>query len=159
MRIIQTEIILHAAIEDIWHMLIHIEQWSAWNPFIINATGNLCVGSTLTNTILNNGKQVTFQPVITALIPQKKLAWRGSAFAGGLVGRHYFVLNALSKHQVKLTQGEVFSGWLAWLIFPLIKQQTQAGFIAMNNALSDALNSSQGARATPTDIVLGETTD
>lgn len=132
---IKTEVVLNAPIEKVWAILTDLETWSEWNPFIIQASGDATVGSKLTNTLVNNEKPMVFQPVVTELEINKKFAWLGSAFAGGFKGRHYFALEAINHNQVKLTHGETFFGWLVWLIFPLIKQQTLQGFERMNEAL------------------------
>lgn len=135
MRQIKTEIIIDAPIAKVWDSLVDIGAWSKWNPFIINARGDVTEGSTLNNTLLNNGKPMQFNPVVTEVIPQRKLAWKGSALAGAVKGEHYFSLKSIGSSQVKLTHGEVFSGWLVWLIFPIIYKQTKAGFVLMNEAL------------------------
>lgn len=84
---------------------------------------------------------MTFKPVVTHVEENQKFAWLGSALLGGFKGAHYFVLEKTEDNKVKLTHGERFLGWLVWLILPLIRKQTLAGFIGMNKAFKARVES------------------
>jgi len=138
---LRTEIILNTPPAAVWKELTHLSAWSAWNPFIVKAKGTLKVGCTLENTFMNKGKPMVIKPKVIHVQDQQKFAWQGSALMGGFKGEHYFILEPLTPNQTKLIQGEKFTGWLVWLILPLIKEQTHRGFIAMNRALKTRLES------------------
>jgi hypothetical protein len=50
-------------------------------------------------------------------------------------GHHYFEIEELMPHQVKLSHGEYFSGLLSASILKKIAEDTRNNFIRMNNAL------------------------
>jgi len=138
---LRTEIILNAPAEKIWEVLTNLSAYSAWNPFIVKASGKIIEGERLNNTLMNNGKPMTFKPQVTAVAENKRFEWLGTALMGGFKGRHYFELEDAGKSRTKLIHGEHFSGFLSGLIFPLLRKNTLSGFMAMNRALQSRLES------------------
>ena len=141
MRELITEINLNASADKVWRVLIDFEAYPQWNPFIISIEGELKVGNQLTTKMLNNGKSMTFKPIVTKLEHGRQFEWLGSAFLGGFKGRHYFILESLGDGQTKLLHGEKFSGWMSGLILKKIEKDTLNGFQAMNQALQKKLMS------------------
>jgi hypothetical protein len=56
-------------------------------------------------------------------------------------GRHTFIIETLHDQQVKLIHKEKFTGWLSGLIFNQIQEDTRNGFIEMNRALKNKVES------------------
>ncbi|MCG8697794.1 MAG: SRPBCC domain-containing protein, partial [Bacteroidales bacterium] len=67
-----------------------------------------------------------------------KLSWLGHLFIPGLFdGLHYFKIEEVETNKVILEQGESFKGILAGMMMKSIGEQTRKGFVAMNNALKE----------------------
>ena len=132
---IKTEIVLRATPEEVWKALTSFEKYPEWNPFIISVKGKVELGSQLENTMLNNGKEMVFRPIITKLEINHSFEWLGTAFGGLFKGRHYFILEGVEGEQTKLSHGEKFTGLLSGVIMMVIKKDTLHNFQMMNKAL------------------------
>lgn len=137
MKELKTEIILNAPVEKVWSTLISFSTYSEWNPFIPSIKGEAKEGTYLTNTMINNGKEMVFKPIVTKVEKNRHFEWLGSAVAGAFKGRHYFILEDLGNAQTKLIHGEKFSGILSGFILRFIGEDTLQGFQKMNKALKD----------------------
>lgn len=133
---IQTEIIINAPAAAVWEMLTHLEAYATWNPFIVESAGQVVPAARLRNVMRQGDKTLTFRPQVLRVEPGRYFDWRGSLGIRGIFdGHHYFELVPLGPQQVKLIQGENFSGLLAGPIFKRIGAQTRSSFVAMNQAL------------------------
>ena len=133
---IRTEIIIQASKEKVWNILTDFSAYPAWNPFLIRIEGKLIAGGRLRNTMLNGSRQFVIMPVIQRVVPTEYFDWIGHIWVKGIFdGHHYFELEDLGSGQVKLTQGEHFSGLLSGYIFKKIAEDTRANFIKMNQAV------------------------
>jgi hypothetical protein len=133
---ITTEIIINASKEQVWHLLTDFSKYPYWNPFIISIKGKLETGKKLTNTLMNGKKPMVFKPVVLSVVRYQYFDWLGSLFIRGIFdGHHYFEIDELSASQVKLTQGEHFSGILSTYILKKIGNDTRNNFISMNQAI------------------------
>ena len=133
---IKTEIIINASKEKVWNILTGFTHYSNWNPFIVSIEGELQKGKKLKNTMLNGGKRFVFKPTVLSVVPYQYFDWLGSLFVKGLFdGHHYFEIDELSDNQIKLTQGEHFSGILSGFILKKIADETRNNFIKMNGAV------------------------
>ncbi len=133
---ITTEIIIKAPANLVWNILTHLPAYSRWNPFLIEAAGEIKKGSRLRNSIRTGNGVTTFRPVVLTADAPHYFDWMGvighrSVFAG----RHAFQLESIAPDQVKLTHSECFSGLLAGIIFRKICKETRQGFVQMNQAL------------------------
>ena len=133
---IKTEIVINASREKVWNILTDFDKYPKWNPFIIKIEGELVKGKKLTNTMLNGGKKFVFKPTILSVIPHQYFDWLGKLYIPGIFdGHHYFEIDELSSNQIKLTQGEHFSGILSTSILKKIGNDTRNNFIKMNQAV------------------------
>ncbi len=137
MRNIETSITINASSQKVWNILIDFGKYSEWNPFIIKIEGQPEKGTKLANTMqLEGQKPQTFKPSILVVDNEKEFRWLGSLFVKGIFdGEHYFLLEQINEQEVKLTQGENFSGILSSPIMKMIGEKTISGFNKMNEAL------------------------
>lgn len=138
-KTIETEIIINANVSQVWNVLTSFAEFPSWNPFIKEIKGDLIVGGTLHNVLVNKGKEYPFTPVITKVTKEKEFAWMGKALANTFNGNHYFKLETISENQTRLIHGEKFSGLLSSLLLLLIGSDTEKGFHAMNGALKERI--------------------
>jgi hypothetical protein len=136
MKTITTEIIINASKEKVWNILTDFGNYKNWNPFMISSEGKAIPGARLVNVMKNKETLHTFKPVVLNAEENKYLDWLGSLlFKGVFDGHHYFKIEDLGNGQVKLTQGESFSGILSGMIMRSIGEDTRLNFVKMNNAL------------------------
>ena len=87
---------------------------------------------------LEGQKPQTFKPSILVVDKEKEFRWVGHLFLKGIFdGEHYFLLEQLNEQEVKLIQGENFSGILSNPIMKMIGEKTISGFQKMNEALKE----------------------
>lgn len=133
---IKTAIEIKAPAEKVWNILTNFNHYHEWNPFIIESSGELKQGSRLINVMKNGEKTMRFKPKILKVVEHEYFDWLGSLLFRGLFdGHHYFKLESLDAESVKLIHGEKFSGLLSGPILKSIRENTEANFIAMNEAL------------------------
>ena len=133
---LHTEIDIDAAPETVWQVLIDLDGWADWNPFITSSVGTAEVGETLINRMEPpGGKAITFKPQVTSVEDAKTFEWLGKlGFSGVFDGRHRFDLEA-TPTGTKLTQSETLDGILVRVMRRSLDTNTRAGFEAMNAAL------------------------
>ena len=130
-----TEVIIDAPREEVWSVLVDVDKYPEWNPFIISSQGDLREGGRLTNVMVNKGQENQFNPVILTFSENEKYEWLGSALGGAFKGRHYFLLSDHTEGGTKVIHGEEFTGILSGLVIQMIGADTQANFEAMNGAM------------------------
>ncbi|WNJ17063.1 SRPBCC domain-containing protein [Pontibacter sp. G13] len=136
---LHTEIIIEAAPEQVWAVLMDFAAYPAWNPFIRTLEGQQEVGSTLQAEIHPpEGSPMTFKPELLVLDEHREFRWLGKLFVSGLFdGEHVFQLERLANGHTRFVQAEYFKGILVPLMRKMLDVQTRAGFEAMNRALRD----------------------
>jgi hypothetical protein len=133
---LRDEIIIEAPAAEVWAVLTDTASYPAWNPFVVELTGELAVGSKLRAVIRVPGKRpMTFKPRLLAVSADRELRWIGRLGIRGLLdGEHTFELEAIAPDRTRFVQSERFSGALV----PLMRKSlagTVDGFRAMNEAL------------------------
>ncbi|MDG4798915.1 SRPBCC domain-containing protein [Micromonospora sp. WMMD1082] len=128
---------IDAPASRVWAILTDTAAYPEWNPFMIALDGDLVPGSRLSVTIAPPGaKRQRFTPTVTAVEPERRLAWLGRLLIPGIFdGAHSFELEALSLASTRFTQSERFSGVLVPMVRGLLRS-TEAGFAEMNSALA-----------------------
>lgn len=135
---INTEITINASKEKVWNILTNFSEYKNWNPFIIMSEGTLKKGSKLKNTMINGKGTMKFSPKILNVDNYKYFDWLGHLFFKGIFdGHHYFKIEEIKPGQIKMIQGENFSGLLSKIIMKKIGEQTRQNFIKMNDALKE----------------------
>jgi hypothetical protein len=136
--------ILHAAIEidapatRVWDILVDLQGYAAWNPFIVQASGQPRVDERLDITIAAPGlKPVSFRPKVMDFQPGHLLRWKGEYKVPGLFdGRHALVVDALGPDRSRFTTHEEVSGVLLPFLGKVMRA-SQNGFEQMASALKD----------------------
>lgn len=137
MKTIHTEIEINAPAERVWGILTDFAAFPTWNPFIRRITGRPAVGERLHVSIQPQGsKGMTFAPTVLEATPNKELRWIGRLLLPGIFdGEHAFRIEAGGADTVRFIHEERFQGLLVSLFAKSLDNGTQAGFVAMNQAL------------------------
>ena len=144
---LRTEITIDAPAEIVWDVLMDLERYSEWNPFIIESSGRAAVGERLTNRLhAPGGKTRTFRPTVTEVQNEQAFEWLGRFGIPGLFdGRHRFELRTTGSGQTTFTHSERFTGVLVPLMRSSLDTETAASLTAMNEALKERAEARAGS--------------
>lgn len=137
-RRLTTEVDISASPEAVWAHLTDLESFAAWNPFMIEAEGEVAAGSRLrVHMQPPGGRAMTFTPTVTDVAAQSRFEWLGHLLVPGLFdGRHQFEIEATGTG-TRLVHSEEFTGLLVPAMWKSLDGSTRDGFDAMNAALKD----------------------
>ena len=144
---LHTGIEIDAAPEAVWSVLIDLDRYSDWNPFIVSVDGRAKVGERLTNRLQPpGGRGVTFKPTVTVVEPYTTFEWLGRFGLPGIFdGRHRFELTPTASGGTHVNHAEQFDGILVRFLRTSLDTTTKAGFAAMNAALKARVEASVGS--------------
>jgi hypothetical protein len=134
---LQASIDINATPQQVWAVLSDLPHYGDWNPFIVSSSGDLRVGSTLTNKMHDATGDTTFTPTVEVVRPGQELRWIGKVGPGMVFdGEHTFTLQALGAGRTRLNQQEDFTGVAVPFFEGRLKKNTFPQFQAMNAALA-----------------------
>ena len=98
---LHTQVDIDATPETVWSLLTDLDHYAEWNPFIVEASGDVAVGNRLTNRMQPpGGKAMTIKPAVTAVEPAQTFEWLGHLGVRGVFdGRHRS--NSRRQHQAE----------------------------------------------------------
>lgn len=137
-RRLVTEVEIEASPEQVWEVLVDLDEYEAWNPFIVEGAGKIDEGENLRLRMSpSGGKTMSFSPVVTVADPSVRFEWLGHVAVPGLFdGRHRFELSA-NRGTTTLVHSEEFTGVLAPILMKVLDEKTRNGFEAMNTAMKE----------------------
>ncbi len=139
MREIFTEFEVDAPVDQVWSVLVDIEKWHEWNPFIPEISGEVSVGSRLKVRIEPpGGKPMTFKPTVSCFQENRDFIWVGTIpIPGAFRGEHIFELRPIDDSRTKVIHREEFSGWMLPFLWKNLDKDARGGFQLMNEALKN----------------------
>lgn len=145
---LHTHIEVNATPDVVWTVLTDLENYGAWNPFVVSLQGSIAVGERLATRIHPpGGKAMTFHPKVTIVEDQRVFEWLGKLGLPGIFdGRHRFELEP-TPTGTRFTQTEAFKGLLVRFMRRSLDTQTMEGFEAMNSALKARAEAHAGTEA------------
>lgn len=137
MKELRTEIVIHAEVGIVWDILVDLDEYNEWNPFITEARGTLKEGEQLDIEISPpGGKQMQFTPIVKKADYLHEIRWKGQLWIPGIFdGEHIFELHVRGKETCIFRQREKFSGILVPFLWNKIEPKTREGFSLMNQKL------------------------
>jgi hypothetical protein len=135
--VVRTEIDIDAPVSRIWEILVDLDRYEEWNPFIVRAKGRIRPGATFSVSPRTKiGKQVTYVPQVTDYHEGREFTWTGEFYHRLFaLGDHSFCLIPLADGRIRLEHDERIYGVGAVLVWLIGKGQIRAGFEAMNLAV------------------------
>ncbi len=145
---IQTQIQINATPDQVWKVLIDFEKYSFWNPFVRLIEGDVKDGNKIKVVIGPEGsKPMSFTPKVLAFRPKKEFRWLGHLLIPGIFdGEHSFELAENVDGTTSFIHGEKFSGILVRVMAKKLDTEIREGFISMNQALKDQVETMTIAR-------------
>ncbi|MGZ4772594.1 MAG: SRPBCC family protein [Ilumatobacteraceae bacterium] len=136
MKVIEYSIEIAAPPQAVWDVLIDVDAYTEWNPFLTLDRAPTAVGDRLSITIHPGRRKMTFRPTVTAFVPGSEISWLGRLLAPGIFdGAHTLALETLPNGHTHFRQREVFRGALVPFMRSVLAD-TGEGFAAMNAALA-----------------------
>jgi hypothetical protein len=122
----------------VWSVLVDLPAYREWNPFIVEASGRVAEGETLSLRMALPGRDpMTIRPRLLVVEPERELRWKGKLLLPGLFdGEHAFVLTSLEGGRTRVDHWERFSGVLLPIARSLVYDDTVAAFQLLNDALA-----------------------
>ena len=135
---IATAVEIDAPPERVWSVLVDLPSYREWNPFIVDAGGNVAAGETLSLRMALPGRRpMTITPRLLVAERNRELRWRGRLVLPYLFdGEHAFVLTPIEGGRTRVDHFERFAGVLLPIARPLIYDATLRAFQALNAALA-----------------------
>ncbi len=136
-RHISSQILIDRPPAVVWKILNELDEFKDWNPFIVEAEGEVAEGAHLTLTTKADKKEFTLKPTVTECVSGVSLSWMGhlGGVPGIFTGKHHHLLIATAQG-TRYTQSEDFSGVLVPFVGKAIRD-TEAAFGRMNVALKE----------------------
>ncbi|MCI5077874.1 SRPBCC domain-containing protein [Oricola sp.] len=107
---IHTDILIHAAPDEVWSVLADNRRYGEWNPYHVEVEGTLAEGETLDLKIDKpDGTQVAIRPHVMRVVENRELVW-GGGIRGLFRGVHVFELQSVGPRCTRLIQRESFDG-------------------------------------------------
>lgn len=135
---LRTTIDIDAPPSVVWDVLVDLEAYAEWNPFVVSASGSVATGERLVNRIEPpGGRGMTFKPTVTEVEDQRTFEWLGRLGLPGIFdGRHRFELSERDGGTT-FEHSEEFSGILVRFMRKSLDSHSLDGFDAMNAALKE----------------------
>jgi hypothetical protein len=146
MHELHSQIEIDATPEEVWGVLVDLERYHEWNPFIVEAHGVAEPGAGL-RLVMHppGGRAARLAPAVTELRPRQVFEWWGHVVVRGLFdGRHRFELEPTARG-TRVAQTETFTGILVPLLRRSLDTHTAAGFEQMNDALKARVERTQAS--------------
>lgn len=146
---LETEVFVDAPVESVWEILVRVDRYAEWNPALPEAAGEAVVGGELHVLIEWPGlKRDRYRLRVTEVEAGKSFAWLGRFGVRGLMdGLHRFELEPRASGGVVVRQRETFSGLLVPLFAPWLRDNVLRGFVQVNEALRERVESERRAAA------------
>jgi hypothetical protein len=143
-RELHTEAWIDRPPTEVWKTLADTQSYPSWNPFIRRMDGDLREGERIEVELGPQGsKPMVFKPKLLTVQPGVEIRWQGQVWMPGIFdGEHRFQLIP-EGGGTRLIQSERFSGLLVGRLTDRLLRDTLPGFVAMNQALKQRVESSQ----------------
>ncbi len=135
-RRIHTEIMIDAPADAVWRVLSDWPAYREWNPWMVQIHGVLEERERLKVRVKTGEREIGFQSTLVHVEPGRSFRWLGHLLVRGLFdGEHAFELVPEGEQRTRFVHSETFEGVLVPLVLRAIGESTEAGFVAMNEAL------------------------
>jgi hypothetical protein len=133
---IESRIGVRAPAEVIWSLLGDVETWPAWNPIYPKAAGSLRIGGRLELTVALPGEaHRELEPQILDWVPNEQILWSDVTWGGWVKTTRFIEIEEIDKGSCIVSNGELFSGFVARKYGRRHRRAMKAGYGAMSEAI------------------------
>jgi hypothetical protein len=144
-REIATEIEIAAPPARVWAVLVDTPRYPQWNPFIVELRGDLRAAQEIRFRFrMPPAPPLPGRATVLKAEPAAELRWAGRLLWPWLFrAEHYHLLAPLHGGRTRFAHGEIFSGLLAILGWPLLRFLGQPVYGRFNRALRERVERSR----------------
>lgn len=134
---INAQVKIDGTAEDVWHALTAFEAYSEWNPYIIQADGEVKKGAQLTMTLQpTKGETANWTPTLFTVEEKSSLRYGSGMFFPKLFDQeHEFVIEPAGEGTVRVVHTETFTGSLVQFRKQELAADYQRAMLDMLDAL------------------------
>ena len=112
---LRSEVEIAAPASVVWDVLTNLHAYGEWNPFIVQAEGELKLGATISTTVnLPGDREQKMRRHVLKLQPNEELRWTATQLMRVLAyDEQFFVLRPVEDNHVRLSIGQNISGMFA----------------------------------------------
>jgi len=142
-REIATMIEIPAPPEQVWEILADTPRYPEWNPFIVALRGELQSGQDIKfHFRIPPAPRLPGSATVLNAEPNSELRWAGQLIWSWLFrAEHYHLLTLAEGQRTHFEHGEIFSGLLAQLTWPLLRTFATPVYKRFNQALLERVES------------------
>jgi hypothetical protein len=111
---LRSEIEIAAPIALVWDVITDLPAYNQWNPFIVEADGEMIQGAVVATTVNFPGnRERTFRRRVSKLAPRAELRWSWTALLRAMAhSEQFFQLRESTDNRTRLVVGENLTGLL-----------------------------------------------
>lgn len=130
MRAISSQIEIETPIDQVWGILVDLDQYEKWNPFTVKVESTLQTGTqAVLHVQMSRTKKIVQVETVTACDAPTMLSWGMTMGMPWILKAHRTQeLTDLGEGRTRYTTRDVFSGALTPLVFSLYAKHIQRGF-------------------------------
>ncbi len=112
---LRSEVEIASPLSIVWDVLTNLRAYAEWNPFIVEAVGELKEGATISTTVnLPGNREQKIRRHVLKLEPKAELRWTATQLMRALAyDEQFFQLRLLEDNHVRLSIGQNISGVFA----------------------------------------------
>ncbi len=132
----EEQVVIDAAIDRIWGLLVDLDHYGDWNPWIVWAEGDAVPGATIRADVVMGDDIMNVEHVILAVDDRARFCWRDEGFTTLFVyGQRCRWLSATGDGRVRFRQQLLLDGLFAPVARALYGAKLRAGMVAETAAL------------------------
>lgn len=134
---IRTQILIDASPSRVWCVLTDFPRYPEWNPFILEVKGVVRQDAVVPYRFeFPRGIRLWANAAILRFAQEQELRWAAHFLSPSVFnGEHYFVIARRSGSQCLFQHGEVFTGVMLPIAWPIIRAHGQQIYGSLNEAL------------------------
>ena len=131
-----TEIVIDANIDSIWNLLVDLSSYSKWNPWVIEAFGDVVPGGYINVKVIMNDKIMKASHIMLDVEKNRRLCWKDAGWNSLFVyAQRSRDLEELPNGKVLLTQTITANGILSSFVKYFYGKSLQKGIEDESNAI------------------------
>ncbi len=132
---------LAAPAADVWGRLVDLGGYGSWNPWIVEARGDIVVGAKLRlRYAMASGSRPRARGIVTEVVDGRVVAWRQRAGMKGLFDvTHRFEVVPSSRRSCRVSYGIDVGGIATSAVWGFVSGDVETGAEALMDALAETV--------------------
>lgn len=132
------KVAIDAPIEHVWSVLIDLDKYHLWNPWVVHMQSTLVPGDPIIIHVqMNKRRKIVMEEIVTRVEPHRCLAWRTDYPRFLLRAERFQQLEVAENGQCLYFSHETFRGPMVPLVMAAYKRDIERGFAIVAYALKE----------------------